>query len=131
MNIRKDTIRLIKVISEDSQPGDPIKYNLEFRFDCDCDVRVKVYYFAHEKFVMTNDTIESAHGLQHVNLRQLSYVCGCSNYMRSVANKASSKAECFCLNDPEGNVYSKGANVLFQNQRHVIVPAQFDAKAVS
>ena len=65
-----------------------------------------------------------------VNLRQLSYVCGCSNYIKSVANKNSKTTDCFCLNDPEGNVYSKGANVLFQNQNHVITPAQFDSKAV-
>lgn len=132
VNIRKDTIKLVKVVDNNSQADDPYKYNIEFRFDCDVDVRIKIYYFANEKFVMTNHSMfESASGLIHQqNLRQLSYVCGCSNYMRSIANKSTANSlRCFCLTDTEGNVYTKGANILFQNQNHFIVPAQFDTKA--
>ncbi len=138
INIRKDTIRLVKIVNKNtdtqSTASEPTKYNIEFRFDCDCDVRIKIYYFAHEKFTLTsNHHIESnSANLAFHNLRQLVYNCGCSNHMSRSSktnNNNTTRSPCFCLNDPDSNVYTKGANILFQNLNHVIVPAQFDYKA--
>jgi hypothetical protein len=43
VHIRKDTIKLIKTDSVD-------KYNIEFRFDCDIDVKIEIIYFAIETY---------------------------------------------------------------------------------
>jgi hypothetical protein len=41
------------------------------------------------------------------------------------SNNISSPNKCFCLND-ESIVYKKGINVLFQQAKHVIIPAKFN-----
>ena len=43
INIRKDTLKIVK--QEDA------KYNIEFKFDCDIDVKIEIYCFVREKFV--------------------------------------------------------------------------------
>ena len=112
INIRKDTIKLVKIRDDDQ-----VKYNIEFRFDSDCDVKIRIHYFAVEHFTANNVD----------NQCPLSYKCGCGNYSKAGGNKTAQK--CFCLN--EDNCYPKGANILFQQSQHFISPAKFDFHAVS
>lgn len=58
IHLRKDTIKLIKKDSSD-------KYNIEFRFDCDIDVKIEIIYFAIE--IYTKD-------------RKLNYKSTCNEY---------------------------------------------------
>ena len=146
VNIRKDTLKLVKCIDTDydyscdsssqkddsayrlSKNDDTKKYNIEFRFDSECDVTIKIHYFAVEKF-----------GESSSDHRALSYTCGCArvqavtnlntqslnNLALVESNNINSPNKCFCLND-DSIVYKKGVNVLFQQNKHVIIPAKFN-----
>jgi hypothetical protein len=99
------------------------KYNIEFRFDCDCDVKIKIHYFAHELYSIQN----SDDGLSN----QLNYICGCSKSSISSTSQQNS-SKCFCLNDDSKSiVYKRGANILFRQPKHVIVPSKYQMANVS
>lgn len=55
INIRKDTLRLVKCAEEVKAPGDEagrarVHYNVEFTFDTDARVAITIYYQATEEF---------------------------------------------------------------------------------
>lgn len=53
VNIRKESLRLVRAIGGGKGDGDVIKpsiFNLEFTFDCDARTAITIYYFATEEF---------------------------------------------------------------------------------
>ncbi|XP_061913187.1 E3 ubiquitin ligase RNF157 isoform X5 [Entelurus aequoreus] len=56
INIRKDTLRLVRCSEDLKLPGDDVAgkqracYNVEFTFDCDTQVAITIYYQAVEEF---------------------------------------------------------------------------------
>uniref|UniRef100_A0A8C5WVX3 E3 ubiquitin-protein ligase n=1 Tax=Laticauda laticaudata TaxID=8630 RepID=A0A8C5WVX3_LATLA len=55
INIRKDTLRLVKCTEEVKTPGEEVskakvQYNVEFTFDTDAQVAITIYYQATEEF---------------------------------------------------------------------------------
>lgn len=143
-----------------------VKYNIEFKFDCDCDVRIKIYYFASERFVNSSEALQycsqpNLNDNSQCGANQLTYTCGCSKFHQilqklntnkncksinqtsnsneTLNNKKSPTSysangnlpKCFCLIDESQPViYKKGANILFQQPQHYIIPSKFHISAV-
>ncbi len=132
VNIRKDTIKLVKYIEKEYcsvnnlNNGSELKetkYNIEFRFDCDCDVKIKIHYFAHESYSIHN----SDDGLSN----QLNYICGCSRSSISSTSQQNVN-KCICLKDDSKSViFKKGVNILFRQPKHVIIPSKYQMSSVS
>jgi hypothetical protein len=98
--------------------GDVFKYNIDFRFDADCDIYIRIHYFATEIFhnqTNTNNSLEYQ--------RQLTYKCGCYSItpVSSINNHQSNK--CCCFNTPV--IFKKGANIQFHQEDHKIVPSLY------
>jgi hypothetical protein len=127
INIRKDTLKLVKCLDEPSDLGsNEIKYNIEFVFDCDCDVIIRIYYFANESFL-----VDSSDHRANV----LKYKCGCSKmqhlFQLAHSSNSTNDLKCICLNDPrEYAVYKKGANIQFKQPKHFIIPSRFHPSVV-
>lgn len=49
VNIRRDSVRLVKDLDETNQPSTNIRYNIEFTFDTDVKCAITIYYFAKEE----------------------------------------------------------------------------------
>lgn len=52
VNIRKESLRLVRAVTSGKVDGDIIKpthFNIEFTFDCDCRTAITIYYFVTEE----------------------------------------------------------------------------------
>lgn len=52
VNIRKESLRLVRAVTNGKGDGDIIKpthFNIEFTFDCDCRTAITIYYFVTEE----------------------------------------------------------------------------------
>jgi hypothetical protein len=49
VNIRRDSVRLVKDLDETNQPSTNMRYNIEFTFDTDVKCAITIYYFAKEE----------------------------------------------------------------------------------
>jgi hypothetical protein len=115
------------------------RYNIEFVFDCDCDVQIRIHYFANEKFA------EATSGQQKSNSKSdpngkflLNYACNCTRFNTNFVSNSNInethtiQAKCICLNsDTHPVVYKKGSNILFKHPKHFIVPSKFPNSAVN
>lgn len=128
INIRKDTLKLVKCLDEPSDLGtNEIKYNIEFVFDCDCDVIIRIHYFANESFHVDSSDHRA---------NTLKYKCGCSKMQHQFQlaqspSNHNNDFKCICLNDPRDYaVYKKGANIQFKQAKHFIIPSRFHPSVV-
>jgi hypothetical protein len=122
------------------------RYNIEFVFDCDCDVQIRVHYFANEKLVdaatmaIAQQKSNSLHVPPATAKSFLTYTCNCARFNTNLVASSTHvnepphtiQAKCMCLNsDTHPIVYKKGSNILFKQPKHFIVPSKFPNSAVS